>query len=156
MARLIDRLLSRGSFNNYNEYAYTGAYEIPAPSAGGRGKETADGGVIRAARQAYDTNGVVFACVAARMALFSEARFVWESVIDRHTFGTTDLALLEYPWPNATAGELLARMELGASTAGNWYGRRAVPADGSDALLVEMRPDCGAGISYAPVYAYSL
>jgi phage portal protein BeeE len=139
--RLYDRLLARASASNYNELMYSGAYEVPVTDPSGRGREGAAAGVVRAARDAYKANGVVSACIVARMALFSEARFQWQSGIDRHLFGTTDLALLEYPWPNATAGELLARMELGASSAGNWYGRRAVPADGSDVLLVEMRPD---------------
>ena len=50
--------------------------------------------------------------------------------MDRHLFGTTDLAMLEYPWPNATAGELLARLEQDVSTAGNSYIRKVIPADG--------------------------
>jgi phage portal protein BeeE len=139
---MVDRLLNRASFDNYSELVYSGAYQLPSADQSGRGKEGALAGVVRAAREAYAANGIVFACVAARMALFSEARFQWQSQVDRHLFGTTDLRLLEYPWPNATAGELLARLELGASTAGNAYIRRADPADGSDALLVEMRPDC--------------
>ena len=139
---MVDRLLRRASYSNYWEGQYSGAYPVPSADQSGRGKEGALAGVVRAARDAYAANGIVFACIAARMALFSEARFQWQSQIDRHLFGTTDLRLLEYPWPNATAGELLARMELGASTAGNSYIRRAEPADGTDALLVEMRPDC--------------
>jgi phage portal protein BeeE len=98
--------------------------------------------VVRHARQAYEANGIVFACVAARMALLSEASFKFQSVIDKHLFGNQDLGLLEYPWPNATAGELWARMEQDDSTAGQAYIRKAQPADGTDALLVQMRPDC--------------
>ena len=62
--------------------------------------------------------------------------------MDRHLFGQSSLSLLEYPWPNATAGELLARLENDVSTAGNSYIRKVSPADGSDPLLVQMRPDC--------------
>lgn len=138
--RLIDRLLSRQA--GYNEAMWSGAYYVTTSDPDGRGREGAEAGIVRTAREAYATNGVVFACIAARMALFSEARFQFQSTIDKHLFGTTDLELLEYPWPNATTGELLARMEQDASTAGNSYIRKAVPQDGSDALLVQMRPDC--------------
>ena len=76
------------------------------------------------------------------MALFSEARFQLQSTVDKHLFGNKGLALLEYPWPNADAGELLARLEQDVTTAGNSYMRKATPADGADDLLVQMRPDC--------------
>lgn len=138
--RLVDRWLNRAA--GYNEAMYSGAYYVTAQDSQGRGREGAPAGFVRHAREAFAENGVVFACIAARMALFSEARFQYQSTIDKHLFGNTDLSILEYPWPNATAGELLARMEQDISTAGNSYIRRAVPADGTDAQLVQMRPDC--------------
>jgi phage portal protein BeeE len=108
----------------------------------GRGKEGVSAAIARSAREAYEANGIVFACVAARMALLSEARFRMQSTADMHLFGNGGLSILEYPWPNATSGELWSRLELGDSSAGNAFIRRAEPEDGSDALLVEMRPDC--------------
>jgi len=141
VTRLIDRLLSRDG--GYNEYMYTGAYPVAAYDPSGRGKEAADAAVIRTARDAFRANGVVFGCAAARQALFSEARFTLQSTVDKRLFGNMGLSLLEYPWPNATAGELLARLEQdGGTAAGNAYLRKAVPADGTDALLIQMRPDC--------------
>jgi phage portal protein BeeE len=140
--RLIDRLLSRASFDNFTEYSGSGAYLVTTSDPSGRHKEGAPPGTVRSAREALAGNGVVFACIAARAAIFSEARFQFQSTVDKHLFGTTDLGLLEYPWPNATAGELLARLEQDVSTAGNSYIRKVSPADGGDPLLVQMRPDC--------------
>src|SRR5690349_8784085 len=135
-------MLSRASFDNFTEYSGSGAFLVSSSDPNGRHREGVPAGVVRSARQAYEQNGIVFACIAARMALFSEARFQFQSTVDRHLFGTTDLAMLEYPWPNATAGELLARLEQDVSTAGNSYIRKVTPADGSDPLLVQMRPEC--------------
>lgn len=142
MTTLLDRMLSRASYNNYTDYSYSGAYLVSSSDPSGRYREGVPAGIVRHARDAYQANGIVFACVAARMALFSEARFQFQSTVDRHLFGTTDLAMLEYPWPNATAGELLARLEQDVSVAGNSYIRKVTPQDGSDPLLVQMRPDC--------------
>jgi len=135
-------MLGRASFDNYTDASYSGAYLVTAQDPSGRSKEGAPAGAVRSAREALAGNGVVYACIAARSAIFSEARFQFQSTVDRHLFGTTDLSLLEYPWPNATAGELLARLEQDVSTAGNSYIRKVSPADGGDPLLVQMRPDC--------------
>jgi phage portal protein BeeE len=137
--RLIDRVLSRDA--GYNEGLYSGAYVVTAADPSGRDRE-GPAPVIRHAREAYASNGIVFACIAARMALFAEAEFTFRSQIDKHLFGTADLELLEQPWPNATAGELLARMEADVSWAGNSYIRRAQAADDAGPQLVQMRPDC--------------
>ena len=141
MTRLIDRMLARADAG-YNEYMYSGAYQVTASDPSGRGREGVAAGIVRHAREAYEANGVVSACMTVRQALLSEARFTFRSSIDKHLFGNQDLALLEQPWPNATQGELLSRLDLGASVAGNAYIRKAVPADGTAAQLVEMRPGC--------------
>jgi HK97 family phage portal protein len=139
--RFLDRLLARASQDiGYWEGLYSGAIEVTATDSKGRGRERASWAVAQG-RDALLGNGVVFECIAVRMALLSEARFIFQSTIDKHLFGTTDLSILEYPWPNATQGELLARIDQDVSTAGNAYVRRAVPADGSDDQLVQMRPD---------------
>jgi hypothetical protein len=140
VTRLLDRMLGRA---DYGEWLYSGAYPVTVSDLSGRGREAADQAVIRTAREAFKANGPVFGCAAARMALFSEARFQLQSTVDRHLFGNKGLGLLEYPWPNATAGELLARLEQdGGTTAGNAYLRKATPEDGGDDLLIQMRPDC--------------
>jgi phage portal protein BeeE len=142
MTRLLDRMLGRASFDNFTEYSGSGAYLVTTSDPSGRQKEGAPPGTVRSAREALAGNGVVFACIAARSAIFSEARFQFQSTADKHLFGLPSLSLLEYPWPNATAGELLARLEQDVSTAGNSYIRKVNPADGGDPLLVQMRPDC--------------
>jgi len=87
---------------------------------------------------AYKSNGIVFACILARMLPFSEARFQFQQMQSGRPgrlFGTPALSLLEAPWANGTTGDLLARMEQKASLAGNFY---ATPVDGR---LRELRPD---------------
>lgn len=83
-------------------------------------------------RGIYKRDGVVFGLIAARVALFKQARFQWQS-LDNGTpgelFGTADLDLLERPWLNGTTSDLLARMEQDASLAGQFYGvRRDTPS----------------------------
>jgi phage portal protein BeeE len=81
---------------------------------------------------------VVFACVLARLLVFSEARFQWQRMSGGRPgelFGTPSLSLLETPWPNATTGDLLARMEQDASMAGNFF------ATVRGGRIVRMRPD---------------
>ncbi|MCB9376795.1 MAG: phage portal protein [Microthrixaceae bacterium] len=73
---------------------------------------------------AYKANGIVFACVLARLLLFSDVRFQWQQLRSGNTgelFGNDGLGLLETPWPGGTTGDLLARMEQFASLAGNAF-----------------------------------
>jgi phage portal protein BeeE len=88
---------------------------------------------------AYRTNGVIFACMVARMLLFSEARFQFRRMRNGRPgdlFGNQDLRILEEPWPNGTTGDLLARAIQDADLAGNFYARR-----GRRNTLKRMRPD---------------
>jgi phage portal protein BeeE len=142
VTRLLDRMLGRASYNNMTEYNASGAYLVSTSDPSGRHKEGVPAGIVRSAREAYASNGVVFACIAARMSLFSQARLVWQSTADFHTYTNQDLGLLQHPWPNATTAELFARMEQDVSTAGNSYIRKVTPEDGSDPLLIQMRADC--------------
>lgn len=76
---------------------------------------------------AYRTNGPVFALVLARMQVFSQIRFQWtrfERGQPGDLFGSPDLNVLEEPWKGGTTADLLARMELDVSRAGNAYVRR--------------------------------
>jgi phage portal protein BeeE len=69
-------------------------------------------------------NPIVAACIAVRAMVFSEVRFLFQQYSGgRPTgfFGSSDLAILERPWPSATTGDLLARMEVDASLYGNSY-----------------------------------
>ena len=140
MTRLVDRWLRRATYpGGYNENFYTGAEYAPIDGTG-RGREGSSAYLVRQARGAYAANGIVFAAMAVRQMLFSEARFQFQALTDMHTFGDTSLSLLEHPWPNTDTGELLSRMQLDGSL-GNAYFRKAVPADGGPAELVQMRPE---------------
>jgi phage portal protein BeeE len=79
------------------------------------------------ASAAYKSNGPVFALVLARLQVFSQARFQWTRFSGgqpTQLFGSQELSVLERPWPGGTTGDLLARLELDASLAGNCYVRR--------------------------------
>jgi phage portal protein BeeE len=80
-----------------------------------------------------------FTAQMVRGLVLSQARFVFRnratSRSPRRTFGTTALAPLENPWPRATTGELLSRMEWSAGLAGNAYVHRR------ESRLRVLRPD---------------
>lgn len=102
---------------------------------------------------AYRFNGVVFACMLARLRLFSEARFQFRQIRSGRPgtmFGTKDLQILETPWPNGTTGDLLTRMMQDADLAGSAYiarpGRTRDPRTGrilqsGSNTLRRLRPD---------------
>lgn len=111
----------------------------------------------RNATDAYYSNGPVFALTLARLQVFSQARFQWTG-FDKgrpsNLFGTPSLSILEHPWPGGTTSDLLARMEVDVTLAGNNYTRRlrrGVGAPGFDPTtgarigkedrLVRLRPD---------------
>lgn len=66
-----------------------------------------------------------FAAEMVRALVLSQARFTFRNLpstpTPRRTFGNRDLQILERPWPNATTGELVARMEWHAGLAGNAF-----------------------------------
>lgn len=76
---------------------------------------------------AIKSSGPVFSLVLARLQLFSQARFQWtrfQGGAATDLFGSAELGVLERPWPGGTTGDLLGRMELNVSGAGNSYVRR--------------------------------
>jgi hypothetical protein len=88
---------------------------------------------------ALTSSSPVFGLVLARMQAFSQARFQWTRFSGSQPgdlFGTDELSVLEQPWPGGTTSDLLARMEIHVSGAGNAYVCR--PA--RDRLSV-LRPD---------------
>lgn len=109
---------ARYSFDDYlrlitNEFTFNGIKYI-TPAASFAELTAAQG----------QRNPIVAACVAVRLLVFSEARFAWQVMASGRPgrlFGNESLALLEAPWPTATTGDLLARMEVDASFYGNSY-----------------------------------
>lgn len=84
------------------------------------------------------SNPVVFAATATRMAVFSQARLQWRRRVNGRvvdTFTDWQLAKFQRPWPGGTTSDLLSRMELHDSLAGNAFVR-----DGGVRLHM-MRPD---------------
>lgn len=91
---------------------------------------------------AYKSSGPVFACILARLLVFSEARFQFQRFAagrPADLFGTDALALLERPWQNGTTGELLARMEQDTSLAGNFFA--TIVDDQHGRRIRRLRPD---------------
>jgi phage portal protein BeeE len=136
--RLLDRITDR-----YQVRTAQGYYEGMASGAAvlltyqqDKNRESSPKDIATRAQEAYATNGVVWACVLARMALLSEARFTFRNLTTKNLYGNESLRVLEYPWPNGTTGELLSRMEQDISTAGNAYIWQATPQ-----LLVRLPPE---------------
>lgn len=102
------------------------------------GRERIDVSFDDFVREGYKRNGVVFACLMARMLPFSEALFRYQSMDDglpgALSYGP-GLEILDRPWANGTTGDLLARMEQDASLSGNSYYAL------SSGSLRRMRPD---------------
>jgi phage portal protein BeeE len=90
------------------------------------------------AQRAYAENGIVFAVMSVRMLAFSAVRFQWQRLragAPSEMFGSSDLTLLEQPWPGGTTQDLLARVIQDADLCGNSYWVRG------DNELVRLRPD---------------
>ena len=106
----------------------------------------------------YRNNPIVYACVNARVQLFSEARPMWRrlsSGVPGELFSTPELERLRKPWTNATTSDLLKKMGQFADTEGDAFvvrlgGRLAVPRPDWTTVIVDgdVR-DLG-----APVYGY--
>jgi phage portal protein BeeE len=76
------------------------------------------------ASQVYKRNGIVYACMAVRQAIFAEIRFRFANLDNGQIgrlYGTAALDLLAKPWPNGTTGELAARMLQDVDLCGNTY-----------------------------------
>lgn len=105
-------------------------------------RETIDRDFAGYVSGALKSNGVVFAAIVARMTAFSQARFGWRNYVNgRPTdlFYDDRLSVVERPWKGATTSDLLARMEVNASLAGNFYGAIVGP-EGNRRVRV-LRPD---------------
>lgn len=102
------------------QFAYQGLnYTLPNAR-----QEEIGGDYVSLARLGYKTNGVVFACMLARMQLFAEARFQFRRLRNGRPgdlFGSAELAPLENPWPGGTTGDLLSKMIQHADLAGNAF-----------------------------------
>jgi phage portal protein BeeE len=86
----------------------------------------------------YQGNGVVFSCLNARMALFTQARPMWRrlsSGTPGELWSNKELEILRTPWPNGNTSDLLGRMAQDGDLGGNAFIARRV------GKLVRLRPD---------------
>jgi Phage portal protein len=91
------------------------------------------------ADQIFKANPIVFGCMAARLTLFSEARFKFREQVDGRPgdlSGGPQLASLEEPWPEAATSDLLKRMITDVDLAGNFYAARR-----PGGRIMRLRPD---------------
>lgn len=103
----------------------------------GSRQEEPDGSFESYVQQAHRSNGIIFACAAAHLRLFSQARFQWQRMSGGKPgdlFGTKDLAILERPEANMVTADLLARASLDADYDGNYFATRR------KGRIVRMRP----------------
>jgi phage portal protein BeeE len=115
-----------------------GRYPVVPSMAMGDPQEEPDPSFAGYVTGAYKANGIVFACITARMLVASEARMQFRQLRSGRPgdlFGTEALLPLERPWRNGTTGDLLARMITDADLAGNFFAHRA------GQTVKRMRPD---------------
>lgn len=101
-------------------------------------REEVEGNFLGYVHGAYRANGVVFACMLARMHVFSEMRFQYQALRNGRPgdyFSTPALGLLERPWPTGSTGELLSRAIQDVDLSGNHYVVKEV------GRLRRLRPD---------------
>lgn len=134
----------RSALGDFYDFFNFGGHSYPITTM----QSTSDGEVITGEHfeefvsAMYRRNGVVYACMAARMAVFSQARFQFRRRVEGRPgelFGTEALALVESPWPQATTTNLLDRMINDADLAGSAYVARRDTARGE--RLRRVRPD---------------
>lgn len=111
------------NYFNFNGLNYQLNQTMPATLV-----EEPDGSFVSLVQQAYKSNGVIFACMLARLSLFSEARFqfrVLRGGRPGELFGNESLIPLERPWRGGRTGDLLTRAIQDADLAGNaFFARR--------------------------------
>lgn len=114
-------------------------YPLGLQTSWGRSdREEPAAGFDQYAMRLLKANPVVFAAATARIAVFSQARLVWQqrrSGRPVNMFTDAGLERFQRPWPGGTTSDLLGRMELHNTMAGN-----AFVLDRGDRLHL-MRPD---------------
>ncbi len=108
---------------------------------GAQSAEPAPVGFAEFSRQMFGTNSIVFACMLARLSVFSSARLLYQGYRSGRPstlFGGPPLVMFEQPWNGGTTSDLLARMITDADRAGNAYStsRWAAPDN-----VPRLRPD---------------
>lgn len=89
-------------------------------------------------QRGFKDNGIIYACIAARLTLFAQGRLEMRNKRDGATKELPPrlASLVNSPWPNGSESELLARIEQDTSLAGNYYLYQA-----ERGLWQRLRPD---------------
>lgn len=130
----------RYDFSDYVQWLSlaNATFPVNSPSSMANNYNGGPDGSAESFAHVYKTNGVVAACMNARLRVFSEVVFRFVAVNNGRLgkmFGNPSLSLLEKPWPNGTTGELAARMIQDVDYAGNFF----AVSDGS--RLYRREPD---------------
>lgn len=141
-------LLNQFSFNGIG-YGYGGGDPGIQQTLKGQATEPAPNNFTGFASNAYNANGVVFACMLVRMLVFSSVRFRWQRIADgkpSDMFGTPELRVLERPWVGGTTQDMLVRTIQDADLAGNayWFRDTSLARLGTadpGGEMVRLRPD---------------
>lgn len=137
---ITDYLIPASAQLTYNGVTYPAGYGIRQTWDGQRVQQVA--ATLPAYAAALRACPPAFAAQMVRALVLSGMRFTWRNTRSSPTpgrkFGTTELGLLERPWPKGTTGDLVATMEWHSGLAGNAFVARR-----PDRLRV-LRPDwCG-------------
>jgi hypothetical protein len=122
----------------YGGQTYFGVATVGAASPD---QEPPLAGFAQLVDSALRSNSIVYACELKRVAIFSEARFIYRAFNagrPGRVFSLPELDILESPWPRCTTGDLLANMLLHADFAGNAFVART--QEEPDRLRM-LRPD---------------
>lgn len=158
--RLVDRLRGRYSSRYWEGEASGAAVLLPTFSLDGK-REGPNQTLVAQIHDAYASNGVVFACVLARLLLLSQATFKFRDKTDKSLSNLPPRAgILEEPWPNGTTGDLWARMEQEQSMAGNTYIWQAAPdrlvwLPAAEVVIVSQDVTAPGGATYRDVIGYA-
>ncbi len=89
------------SFNDWTNVLSQFSFGAVNYTLVGEKQENIASNFLSVTRGGYKANGVVFACIANRVDLFSEARFMFRRIRNGRPgdlFGNQDLQLLNTPW----------------------------------------------------------
>lgn len=146
MVALLDRIIkkpteARVSLQEWHEmFNFDGhLYQLPQTFHTWNKHEGPSWGFQQYVNGALNASGVVFACIAVRLHVFSQIRYQFQQLRGGRPgdlFGTPVLAPLERPWVGGTTGNLNGRMLVFADLAGN-----AFVTPNSRGELRVLRPD---------------
>ncbi len=117
--RLIDSILSSSHLSRATSLQITGT-TVPNPLLDPYTANT----YTTYVKEGLKGSGPVYSLIAIRANAFAEARFTWRDIDTKENIGRQGLEALYMPWPNGTTSNLLKKIEIDVSLAGNVYIRK--------------------------------